>query len=682
MTLTIISLCFTLILSCSKDNDLFYDSVLGKDEVQVDENTDSDIDDSNADEGTSDTTVPVPDPFVDKPNQIVGTFYPTSSSEITDSSRANYKAIIETSFECDNCTFAENLTIEPAGGVINGRGIDLNGAYIINTFKPTFSSTTTFDNAYNKSRLSPETFGADGSDAIEDDNAIGTLIEQSEYAIGQTDAVYIKNQESSYFQITGTGLGRTFDWDMNNSTVRTTSSAKLSHSSANDQGNRYLFQFREISVRITNGEFDGQDLASRCFYLNHVESFDFQNVNVHNYYAPPNAAVRGMAYLVKADDIYKGGQWINCTMANIGAASDGNFNNVPYGFAKGIYFNAATENAAKTIIQGCTFSNIYGDDAEGFSNTHEYQYNYRHASSGLSFVIDNNDFIGCQRRALKVNLSNCEITNNYIESAVNSGRPEEGSGNFQAALIHTFPLHNDQTMHDVNTIGNTVNIVGESTNAAFGINDAKDCLIENNIFKSTRADLDRFITFGVTSTQDGLYEGDLDNTVVFRNNTATNVWIRLAGVYEAVNGGFVFENNTLNMEVNRFMNAWWGVIRLQASGGSSEPYTFKDITVNINQTDNAGGLFGGAFLSLGRSLKNVTFDNVDVNYTGGTLPSTPFARIGTPGFGGNFDSTNLIRNCNIVGASGAGSIGVNGDDDSVRIQDSMGDGSTPLTIDQ
>ena len=678
MISTIISCIFIFFISCSKDSDLFDEYVLVDKEPTIEQpqddiNSDNDSSSNDNSQGSNNQSSTVPNPFVSKPNKIIGTFYPKSSVEISDPAYANHKAVIETSFDCSNCTFASNLTIETAGGVINGSKVNLNGAFIVNTFKQLFTSSTTFNGVYNKSRLSPETFGADGSDSIADDDALFTLIMQSEYAIGQRGAVYIKNRESVVHMRTGK-----FDWDMDLSTVRTTSAANLSHDNSDNSSKKYLFEIRDIDIKITNGEFDGQNAASRCFFLRDVASIDFQNVNIHNYFAPPGAKARGMAFLVEVDDKYKGGQWINCNISNIGAASDGVANNVPYGFAKGIYFTVGTEKVAETVIQGCNFENIYGDDAEAFSNTHRYGYNsiYKHATSGLSFIIDNNNFIGCQRRALKINLSNCQITNNLVESATNA----PSFSGAQASLIQTFPLHDNQTMRNVNVVGNTIRILGDSKNAAFGINDATDCLIENNFFEANYSDLNRFITFGVTSTQNGLYEGDLDNTVIFKNNISTNLWVRLASVYVAVNGGFVFENNTLNMNVDRQLNAWWGVFTEQSAGGNSETFTFKNVTVNINQTDMAGNMFGGVFLSRGGNMKNITFDNFNVNYTGSVVSSSPFARIGTPGFDGNFDSSNIIKDCVLSGAIGTGAITVTGSNTGVLIQNSVGDGATPLTI--
>ncbi|RIV30535.1 hypothetical protein D2V08_15710 [Flagellimonas lutimaris] len=675
MISTIISCIFIFFLSCSKDSDLFDEYVIEEDEPAVEQpqddiNSDNDSSSNDNSQSSNNQSSTVPDPFVSKPNEIIGTFYPKSSAEISDPAYANHKAVIETSFDCSNCTFASNLTIESAGGVINGSNVNLNGAFIVNTFKQLFTSSTTFNGVYNKSRLSPEIFGADGSDSIADDNALVTLMMQVEYAIGQTGSVYIKNEESTIHMRNGT-----FDWDMNNSTVRTTSESNLCHSNDGICAKQYLFQIRDIDLKITNGEFDGQDIASRCFYLRGVASYDFQNVNIHNYFAPPGARARGMAFLIEVENNFKGGQILNSTIANIGAASDGKIANVPYGFAKGIYCTVATANTGQHVYRGNTFSNIYGDDAEAFSNTHTYGYagTYQHASNGQSWVIDNNNFIGSERRALKVNLSNVDITNNYFESKSTAPMFR----NAQAAQIQVFTLHQGQNIQNVNVTGNTVKIVGEAENAAFGIHDATNCLIENNIFEADHISLYRMVTFGSTDVQDGLYEGDLSNTVIFRNNALKNLIVRLPTVYAPVNGGFIFENVAIDFDVDRYLNGHYGVFRMLGFTGNSESYSFKDVSININQTYDAGSLFGGAFRSLGVNMKNLSFENVNVNYTGDYTSN--FIQTGQPGYNGDFDSTNTVIDCNLTGRVGTGAISVTGNS-GVLIQNSMGDESTPITV--
>lgn len=582
---------------------------------------------------------------------------------------------INGNINASGATFAANLIIVSGTGTISGSNINLNNACVYNDYGQIFESSVTFISRYDNSRLSPETFGADGSDGIADDAALVSLITNSQYAIGQTGAVYIKNEESVLFPVDGSGTG-IFDWDMNESTVRTTSAAALSHDNTDLSSKKYLFEIRDIGVKITNGEFDGQDLASRCFFLRDVASYDFQNVNVHNYYAPPGAKIRGMGFLIEVDDTFTGGQIINSVIDSIGAASDAITNNTPYGYSKGILIEVATENNVQHLIQGNTISNIYGDDAEGFHATHRYLYDYNHNTNLMDFVIDNNNFINCARRAIKVFLSHTQITNNIIESVTNA----EDYNNNHASMVQVFSVKSGQAIRDVNVTGNTIRIRGDSNNNPFGINDATDCLIENNVFESNYVAYDRGISFAVGDSQGGLYSGDLSNTVIFRNNTITNLYIRLLQLYDPINGGFVFESNTINLNIDRYVNGWYGTFLLVDLSGDSQPYTISNTTINVNMTYNAGNLFSGVFVSLGANMKNLTLNNVDINYTGSFRPTYPFARIGTPGYTPSFDSTNSITNCDLTGDVGTNAIYVYGTPKNPVITNSFGDGATILTV--
>lgn len=568
-------------------------------------------------------------------------------------------------------TFAANLIIVAGTGTISGTNINLNNACVYNDYNQIFTNTATFTSRYSNSRLSPETFGADGTDAIADDIALATLINQSQYAIGSPTSVYIKNDETVF-----TGLTGVFDWNMNGCVVRTTSAAGLSHTNDDTSNKKYLFEFDNMPIKITNGEFDGQNLASRCFYFNEVDSYDIQNVNVHNFYAPPSAKVRGIAFLIEAADNFTGGQILNSTIDSIGAASDGIANNTPYGYAKGILLEVASANNVNHLIQGNTISNVYGDDAEGFHNTHRYLYTYDHTTNLMNFTINNNNFIGCARRALKLFLSNAQVTNNVFESVTTA---EDFSGQ-QASLVQAFSVQAGQALHDVDITGNTFRILGDSNNNPFGINDATDCNITNNVFESSYIAYDRGIVFGVGDTQGGLYSGDLSNTVVFQNNTITNLYIRLLAIYDPISGGFVFDTNTINLNVDRYVNGWYSAITLIDLSGDSQAYTFSNVTINVNQSYNAGNLFSGVFTSLGANVKNLTLTNVDINYTGAFLPTYPFARIGTPGYTPSFDGTNSITNCDITGDSGTNAIYVYGTPKTPVITNSFGDGATAITV--
>ena len=660
-------------LSCAKDTDLFLEAVLEDEEELVEtEETSEEQADENTDSGNSSNTDPAPADFQEsKPNTIIGTFSPTSAAEISDPSKANYKAIIETSFDCNGCTFAKDLTIEPAGGSISGSAINLNGAFIENNFKQAFSSNISFDNVYVKTRLSPETFGAIANDNTADDIYISALIAQVSYATAQSGGVYIKNTETVHDR------NGVFDWNMNGAVLKTTNSASLSHGAALTNQHKYLFKFENLNVVLSNGELDGQDLASRCVNFNYVDSYHLDNMYIHNYYAPPNAFARAVAVKLYIGDNFTGGSMKNTIIENIGAASDNNANNAPFGVAKGISASIRTNNPTVQNITGCTINNIYGDDAEGFYNAPAQGYfgTYDYSKQGAQFNFENNIFRACQRRAFKINASNVSLTNNEIESATNdwifSGA--------QATLVHIFSIKNAQPISNVNVSDNTVKTIGDARNVAFGISDATNCLIENNTFEASHIMAQRNINIAVSSSQGGLYNGDLSNTVIFRNNTITNYFINLNPLYNAVNGGPVIEGNVQNLTIDRGIGIYWGAFNLKGvSGDYPSEITLKNHTINVNQTFDAGVLFGGVFNTQGQNPKNITFNNVDINYTG-ISPANAFAYTGKNNTAANFDRTNSIVDCNIVGASGVGAVNVLGSDASVVITNSYGDGF-PITI--
>jgi len=217
---------------------------------------------------------PVPDDLPGNPNEIVGEYTPNSAAEIADPARANFKAIISTSFNCDGCTFAPNQTIVPAGGVISGSNLRLNGAYIENNFEQALAPSARFSTVYELSRLSPDVFGGFANDGSPDDIPLDALMSNSEFAITRANGLYIKNLRSV---VTRNG---SFDWNMNSAKVITTSASGMDNSNYN----YYLFDLSNISIKIYNGEFDGNDTYGRLFWLKRQQSYYLADLYVHNYY--------------------------------------------------------------------------------------------------------------------------------------------------------------------------------------------------------------------------------------------------------------------------------------------------------------------------------------------------------------------------------------------------------------
>ena len=410
-------------------------------------------------------------------NGGAGSIVPTTAADFTNAAYNNYTFTINNNIDLTGVSItATTIKIVPGTGILSGTGITLNDACIEDAYTQVFSSSVTFTSPYSNSQLSPEAFGADGTDIVSDDAAISALINNVEYAIGNTPSVYVKNLESTY---TRAGL---FNWDMNGSIVRTTSAQNLSHGGETSNQERYLFIFNGVDdIRIYNGEFDGQDLASRLFLVERHERHLFQGLYVHNYFAPAGAYARGVAFLFKLfpqSSNFLGGDFLENNIESIGAASDGNANNAPFGVAKGVWIEH--QETAITPIQmrfsDNTYNNIYGDDAEGFYNAPGYLDSYNYTTDQITTSLTRETFIGCQRRAMKIVASNTSVTNSSITS-VSTAPSFAGQ---QANIVEMFSIRSSGNIRNVTFTGNTVNIIGNAQNFVFGMRDIEDSNISNN----------------------------------------------------------------------------------------------------------------------------------------------------------------------------------------------------------
>lgn len=605
------------------------------------------------------------------PITIVGNSYvPTSAADMSSASNASKTAIITNNINLTGVTLAANQTIHPNGGILSGTNINLNNSFINNTFTPLFNTSTTFNSIYTRSALSPESFGAVGNGVTPDDNAITALIAQCSQAIGDPTSIYVKNEETTHDR------SGSFSWDMNGSEIRTTSAAALSHGSTSDNDSKYLFEFGTLSISFSNGIFNGQNLASRCIWLHYVTSYNFDNITIQNYLSPANAYARGVGLKIEINDIFTGGSFLNGVIENIGATSDGNANNTPFGVSKGISLEIGTQNLSNQLIQNSRIENIYGDDAEGFYMRSQFGFSgYNHQTNQAKITFNNCEFIACQRRALKVNASNCDVINCYIESATNdwifSGA--------QAASVHVFPLSPQSPLYRFNMSGTTIKTIGDARNPAFAITEAYDSVIENNIMEANYIMLQRNVAFGNGSNSAGANSGFLDSSIIFRNNVLTNFFILLNKYMISSNGGMTFTDNIININLDRGIGGTWAAFRNAFPAPMDiNGFNFSNTTINVNQSTNPGSTFGGVLLTEDANLLNTTWNNIDINYTGSfSRPTYPFMIIGTnPGI--SMNNTNTISNCNITGDVGTGAIGYTGSFNA-NIVNSTGDGSTPIT---
>ena len=414
--------------------------------------------------------------------------------------------------------------------------------------------------------------------------------------------------------------------------------------------------------------------------MDRTDGFYFHSLNIHHYFAPPSAYARGIALKLdiqaNANYGFLKGEVRNCTITDIGAASDGNANNSPYGVSKAIWTSESSDgSAAQVYFTDNYINNIYGDDAEGFYSDKYWGGSYGYQRSNVEYIFNNEDYRACQRRAMKITVSNATITNSYFESASNA--PIFPGA--QATVCHFFSTSgSNQPIDDIVFKDNVINVIGRSENPPLGFTDITDSNISNNIIKADDWTNQAYVSFGTGISNP--YSGDISNTVVVQNNNFVNVFLQIESVYDAVNGGPIVSGNNFDMTWAGNTGAYIGVIRLYATSGVSDEFKISDTKIEINVPTSSGlGLLGGVFNTWGREPKGWTFDNVDINWTGSNAPIYAFAYTGKNNTTSSFDNTNKIINCDISGASGIGSVFVTGTNKNVVITNSYGEGSTPIT---
>lgn len=577
---------------------------------------------------------------------------------------------INGSINATGSTFAANLIITAGSGSISGTGINLNGACIHDEGSQIFASSVTFNSLYEGSRLSPEVFGGIANDATADDTALSALINNCRYATATLNGVYIKNAESTYSR------SGEFDWDMNGAIIRVTSAASLSHGSATSNEDKWLIRWQLDSVVLKNGEFDGNDLASRWMKFDDQQSFTLDSLKIYDVLSPAGAYARGVALKFNIYGTnFTGGSITNLDIDNIGATSDGIANNTPYGVSKAFYFEVFDNGVTPATItmSGNNVNNVYGDDAEGFYNAPGFGGSYNYTTNNVAWDIDNDVYIDCERRALKLNASNVNCNNISITSSPTA----PAFAGAQATLFHVFSIRSAAPIDDIVLTNSTITRTGSAQNILFGVTDAKDVLIDNNTWNAQSAlDLYGFCSFGNDIDQSGLYSGDLDN-VDFTNNTLNNVGIQLyPNFLVPTGGGLTIDSNTMDFDISSFAGGHSGMILIyDLNGGSaSVPVTISNLSITANLQLAGSSLFGGVIKARQNSVEDLTLSNVDVTWTG----SAPFYNYGH--FLSNFGSTNTIINCDITGRSGTNAITVDGATQNPVITNSFGDGATPITV--
>lgn len=628
------------------------------------------------------------------PPAIVTTYTPTSAADLSNPANADKIAIISNTFNAAGVVLAPGQIIRPAGGQISGTNIDLNGAYIESNFLRAFSSDARFTNLYTQSRLSPDNFGGTPNNAVNDMPAITALIYNSAFAIFQAGGTYLINEDRRAFfnPISREGI---LDWNMNFATIATTDNSTFRHrpivnypTIANpgdyDQQGYYLLPLQDMStVNIYDGTFNGNQLASRCLDITNTGGFYLDNLTIINYWAPAFAIVRAIAISINprpapSGDFTNG--WItNCLIENINSPG----NNIPNdvtGIAKGMTFTVRDNGFSNIYINNNTIRTIIGDDAEGFYSN--FADGYTNAGSQVWFHIRNNNWIGNSRRCIKFDTSNAIIEDNYMESLPFAVLGDTGPK--QAAMIQAFSIDGSTPVENIFVRRNEVRVLNDAYNSLWGITDARNVIVEDNIFYADVMTAQRTISISTSSTQNGLYTGDVTD-YVFRNNTITNVRFGMGALYNVLGAGAdaLIENNTFTY-TNVNPGKYYGLIE-NTSGpmNTSDRIIFRGNTYNINYP--AGSvLFQGLVGSQVGTINNITLENCTIDYTNASgIPTNPFAKIGRTASDNlaGFGPSNIIENCTIIGASGTDAIRIFGPGQPT-IVNSFGAGATPITVEQ
>lgn len=555
----------------------------------------------------------------------------TTLADLTGSTYTGQYVTIDAVINATGATFDSGIVLRAGTGYITGTNINLNGAGIEDGTGDIFAPTVTFSSVYTLSRLRPEVFGAVSGDATDDNDAIDALINNVQHATATLNGSYIKN-EPSYYTRSGT-----FDWDMNGAKVSTTSAASFNTTTTNID---YVFDFTNVNPYIYNGEFDGTDTYGRAIYMHAQQYYLFKDLYIHDYHAPTTyraAAIRGTFQI--DDDIWDYGTIEGCTIENIIADGNGNYNDSPAGVSKGFYFTMQGGHLASTQYDAVFRNNVVryikGDDAEAFYVIHQGGGSYNHDGE---WWFHNEDYRYNTRRAMKVNISNVSIEKSYFEEVPDSLYV---SAQQMGSMVDIFSISTTSDIVDIVVKGNTIKgLDNQSTYYhLLSVTEVNGCIIANNTISMYDVENYAGLRLGSgTST----YTGDLTN-ITIKNNTFNNCglqWLTYYNPIDQLDVGF----NTFNYDwVNgtNFGNQQ-AVMRTTNTTGTKGSVLFHDNDINILSTAGSS-LFHGLLYSAGAAITNVDITDCTLDYSTVSLTNSVGWLVG------NFGATNSITNLTVTG---------------------------------
>lgn len=544
-------------------------------------------------------------------------------SDFTNAANAGKTMTVTGSFSATGATAASGMLLVPGGGVISGTNINLNGSGIQDNGTQLFDDGATFSSIYTLSRVSPELFGGVSGDATDDNDAIEALINNCQYATATLNGSYIKNNDS---YITRSG---TFDWDMNGAKISTTSTAGFPMTTVSTGA---VFEITNLSPRIYNGEFDGTDTYGRFFYLHGQDHYMFNDLYVHDLYAPVTIRCVAFRFTINADASgFSYGEFRDNIVDQVVAQGDGNYNNSPAGISKWLWYTMSGHSGSTVydnLYSNNTVSNIIGDDAEAW-----YAIGGVGTAHKGSWVFFDNNISNCTRRATKACVNNVSMYDNTfteLEDSLYATAVQMGS------MVDFFSTVSGTNASNFRLIRNVIQTAA-STNPHYfllAFTDLQDVVARENTIRVNSTG-NNYGGLRLGSNTSG-YTGDLAN-FEFTGNTFTNATIEIMDIYSANSG------DPLNISGNTFVynngNAynvapiWW----YGGSTGSKGYIDFdnNDITFNANPSNMSGMIRSTSanitvpgFNSDGCTINFVSTDpTYEVGYIVGTMSSSSITNL-------------------------------------------------------
>ncbi|WP_421811756.1 Calx-beta domain-containing protein [Flagellimonas sp.] len=564
-----------------------------------------------------------------------GTSTITSLADFTNPANAGTLATVTASFNASGATAAAGMVLRSTSDVqISGTNINLNGSGIQDGAFQLFSSTASFSSPYTLSRIRPDMFGATPNDATDDNTALVTFFNNVQHGTSTLNGSYIKNNHTNFNR---SGL---FDWDMNGASVNVTSSANFSLTQVSVDA---VFDITNTSVRIYNGEFDGNDVYGRFFYLHGQEEYMFNDLFVHNLYAPNAIRCVAFRFTINVDGSgFRHGEFRNNTVQDIVAQGDGNYNDT-FGISKWAWYSISGSSPSTQYMnfyKNNTITRIIGDDAEAW---YAIEGGSNRDYDGQWVMMENN-FSDCTRRAIKACLGQVSLYDNTITEL----RDVYYNSAQQMGSMVDFFSTNTSMIKNIRLVGNTIQ-TASGENAHYWMNaytNAEDIIVAENTYRQNAA-LGVYNSLRIGGS--GSYTGYLDNMRVIDNNFINS------SIDIINNRASAASTTPIEMDGNDFdFNITPGYpymapLHWYGSNSAERGYiNFSNSVINWNvATGTASGILASS-PTWTVNANNVNISNVTVNFSGG-LPTGDGEEIGIiPGIFTNGSFTNIT----VTGGSG------------------------------